>query len=164
MENKYYTPDIEEFHVGFEYEEFYKETWRSVLYSGMGTTLYNFYSGNESIRVKYLDQEDIESLGFEAKDRNGYGSAEDHFLLEEKEYGVGIKKGILSIHLKDHMGGNYGKGSEYILINPIPESNYQLYSMQYFGDSSFKISTLFKGTIKNKSELKRVLKTIGYDK
>ena len=169
MENKYYKPDIEEFHVGFEYEvedlhdNLIDRCWRRQVFEGEDATIREWLETND-VRVKYLDKEDIESLGFEAKDRNGYGSAEDHFLLEEKEYGVGIKKGILSIHLKDHMGGNYGKGSEYILINPIPESNYQLYSMQYFGDSSFKISTLFKGTIKNKSELKRVLKTIGYDK
>lgn len=63
---KYYTPSIEEFHVGFEYESSYDTQG-----SGPWTkrTIDNTYDldtvGNyEQVRVKYLDQEDIESLGF----------------------------------------------------------------------------------------------------
>lgn len=71
---KYYTPEIEEFHIGFEYEVFEtpfgknKGNWNKSI---LNTPQY-FQSINwkwiaenlEKIRVKYLDKEDIESLGF----------------------------------------------------------------------------------------------------
>ena len=65
--NKYYTPKVEEFHVGFEYEYFIMEGWQPVAYhpSDMAEAerfLETLYSNK--IRVKYLDREDIESLGF----------------------------------------------------------------------------------------------------
>lgn len=84
MENNlYYTPTIEEFHVGFEYEKYnekvatysnypkestttnwhrFKYDLKSIRLSQLGTHLYN-----KTIRVKYLDQSDIESLGWEHK-------------------------------------------------------------------------------------------------
>ena len=62
MENNlYYTPEISEFHVGFEYEVFDKlhNIWNKEN---------NFFlqqgDFKDEIRVKYLDQFDIESLGF----------------------------------------------------------------------------------------------------
>jgi len=78
MENNlYYIPTIEEFHVGFEFEKYddriatYKENnyiptnWhrfkydlKSIRLSQIGTHLYS-----KTIRVKTLDQSDIESLG-----------------------------------------------------------------------------------------------------
>ena len=87
MENKYYTPEIEEFKVGFEFEQFGKYTEFKVCqntygyYSKIGETIetvgwkpkvceeFDFedleeYLENDLIRTKYLDQEDIESLGF----------------------------------------------------------------------------------------------------
>ena len=71
--NKYYTPEIEEFHVGFEFEVFDDDdnTWdlvcidsQSVLCNVTGLTLEK--------RVKYLDKEDIESLGFTAINNSWY--------------------------------------------------------------------------------------------
>lgn len=78
MTKKYYTPTIEEFHIGFEFEKYdnrpaiYKENdfkptnWHkhtynltSIRLSQLDTHLYN-----KTLRVKYLDKEDIESLGF----------------------------------------------------------------------------------------------------
>ena len=76
--DKYYTPEIEEFCVGFEFEKHdekkatYKENnfkptnWHrkkhdltSIRLSQLPTHLHN-----KTIRVKYLDKYDIESLGF----------------------------------------------------------------------------------------------------
>jgi hypothetical protein len=67
-DNKYYTPEIEEFHVGFEYEarpkgsevDFikFRIEKNEIYYS-----LYSLFKTSE-IRVKYLDNEDIESLGW----------------------------------------------------------------------------------------------------
>ena len=139
MENKYYTPTIEEFHVGFEYEE------ETIIYTDKGwfthkdlgwekkifdSTSYmeNYYLSERvkrglvgkcdpTIRVKYLDREDVESLGFAQ-------TVEDQYTLDDIEF----------------------------LIDD------DLF-VQIIKDDGF----LFQGTIKNKSELKRVLKMIGYE-
>lgn len=87
MENKYYTPKIEEFHVGFEYqyaknfmdgtvktkEEFDNATWidetlivnNALPYIERALNGTNASSGFCGIRVKYLDQEDLDELGWE---------------------------------------------------------------------------------------------------
>lgn len=161
MKSKYYTPDISEFHVGFEYEVFdskyeYKveklsETKLKVLSDPITTTgwfkeayeidsfLYvedssdiksniPSYIENDKVRVKYLDREDIESLGFEhdqsTKDGSYFYSGT---LMTENQW---------CINLKD-------------LIVDIYDIN---------GKSDFR----FDGFVKNKSELKRILKMIGY--
>ena len=71
MKNKYYTPEIEEFHVGFEYETSYLQacgTWsREVLEEDYVGYFHSIYSGDAvptEFRVKYLDKDDIEDLGF----------------------------------------------------------------------------------------------------
>jgi len=72
MKNKYYTPTIEEFHVGFEYEEgdFIgqpNEFWEKQICGKDDTGDLEFYNDvirEHSIRVKLLDREDIESLGW----------------------------------------------------------------------------------------------------
>ena len=66
---KYYTPKIEEFHVGFEFEAFVTKQigWRNISLRADGRHLDMVINELKSdrIRVKYLDQEDIESLGWE---------------------------------------------------------------------------------------------------
>ena len=80
MYDKYYTPAIEEFHIGFEYEEnrYGKIKYEEEL-SNFNTAwykeCYNFNSPyfdsvkedilNGCIRVKYLDVDDLVQLGFE---------------------------------------------------------------------------------------------------
>ena len=70
--NKYYTPEIEEFHVGFEYESLgmistvdgsNPKRWKKGYNKILPTNLEQLIRGGK-IRVKYLDREDIESLGF----------------------------------------------------------------------------------------------------
>jgi len=100
MENKYYTPSLEEFHVGFEFEKLsvfidyktlkvlklheedaikkveqalkydkqisipHEKVWTKMRYSGLMRIQYiKEYLDQDRIRVKYLDREDIESLG-----------------------------------------------------------------------------------------------------
>ena len=87
MENKYYVPQIEEFRVGFEYEELiytsvYDERWRINIKKHIFETktwergFPNFQWLNTleegKIRVKYLDSEDIESLGFKVCTENNF--------------------------------------------------------------------------------------------
>lgn len=67
-ETKYYTPTIEEFHIGFEYEvQQMEELCGSLTYTEEYAS-FNYEFGDEinleRVRVKYLDQEDIESFGF----------------------------------------------------------------------------------------------------
>jgi hypothetical protein len=67
--SKYYAPDREEFYEGFLYE--YNgskdlDLWTSMSHSYNIATLFpeGAFSGSR-VRVKHLDREDIESLGFE---------------------------------------------------------------------------------------------------
>jgi len=65
--DKYYTPRIEEFHIGFEYESFdpIDSFWiPSISNSYTISWLYGHKTISDWVRVKYLDKEDIESLGF----------------------------------------------------------------------------------------------------
>lgn len=75
---KYYTPTIEEFYVGFKYEIFDTVKWNTEslkledLIKGsteLGSYL-NSALGCNFIRVKCLDKEDIESLEFEFTSQN----------------------------------------------------------------------------------------------
>lgn len=138
MENKYYTPSIEEFHVGFECEiesswGYVKGTYPLILKEdtltgftlnklGESKTLKKVLS---SIRVKYLDKEDIESLGW----------------TDGEIYGL----------------------SGYVL-NYATEDDYQMYydeDNQFTQIYNWDAKIIFEGTIKNKSELKRLLKQLG---
>jgi len=118
--DKYYTPTIEEFHVGFEYE--FKE--KSEIFSFdkfPDSTSWNLSTvlDNNFIRVKYLDREDIESFGFI---QDSYDS---------------FSKGYVSLELdEDQLVRIDERKSEF---------NHRL----------------FAGTIRNRSELKKILTQIG---
>ena len=148
MESKYYTPSLEEFHVGFEYE--IDNTWgeyKKVVFEDFRGI--SVGSGNDRVpfdhkaRVKYLDKEDIESLGFE-------------FNNEASREWV----------------GNEGSGKEcfwYFSKNGVGRSwtikwdknrNTLIFDMIHHMRSPKRI---FEGRIKNKSELKRVLKQVGIE-
>lgn len=162
MNNKYYTPDLEEFHPGFEFEykprvrngitayiekRFeYKDHWLEWVF---GTEEYDFYEilnsrvgpnsivdireylKDKAIKIKYLDQEDIVSLGWEKL-------REDTFEMKLPEY----------------------RGLTDVLVHLVLRKTLLI----CVGDSESPYSdwrTLFTGTIKNKSELKKVMKMIG---
>jgi len=68
---KYYTPKLEEFHVGFEYEvkqstdpklEDWQHSWRSEILDKSNIKYLLSRLDNNMFRIKYLDKEDIESL------------------------------------------------------------------------------------------------------
>ena len=65
---KYYTPTIEEFYVGFGYEAFGITDLQDWDYYVFNADDFNWALFDEkymsSFRVKYLDQSDIESLGW----------------------------------------------------------------------------------------------------
>ncbi len=136
MENNlYYTPTIEEFYVGFEYEIKIKDNWRK-----KSTTISDFspisdYDGmsileedliSNIIRVKTLDQSDIESLGL-----NGFEITE---YVEES-----------------HLEFTWFKGIELFGLLTFTDKMISFYEYNY---STREYSDcIFRGTIKNKSEL-----------
>lgn len=78
--SKYYTPELEEFHVGFEYEiedlgdDGRTRVWRPQIFEGEETRTYFIEELRKGeIRVKYTDREDIESLGWEFHQQNHSG-------------------------------------------------------------------------------------------
>lgn len=125
--NLYYTPTIEEFHIGFEYEEyqFLERNWKTVKceFIKPNTTI-----DSKWFRVKYLDQSDIESLGWEF----------------EKEH-VGLEQLSFSIN---------GPIYEDILYMDF-DSKYM--RIAWLGEGDI---TRFSGTIKNKSELIKLMQQL----
>lgn len=75
MDNIYYTPKIEEFCIGFEYEQALVDTywniseWKKTIFL-QNTDFNNLIKYINFNRVKYLDKEDIESLGFTFNSKN----------------------------------------------------------------------------------------------
>ena len=131
--SKYYTPTIEEFHVGFEYERCDNGyNWMKDSYprAAEHIKLKNFLPHT---RVKHLDTEDIESLGLEYDNNAEPIPARDY----------------------PHM----------LIPTAYAKEDWMLYHYEY--DSVIWIenykedSFYFKGVIKNKSELKKVLKMLG---
>lgn len=150
--NKYYTPKIEEFYIGFEFEAYYRTndlrlglkdryTWgEGVLLQTPDLQLIPHKIKDNTIRVKYLDQEDIESLDF--------------------------------VHVGDKLcrdaGQEYIKGyndpreiKDTIAIYHIERNNYVLIYIGHHETPRNDWETLFTGIVKNKSELKRILTQIG---
>ena len=131
--NLYYTPTIEEFHVGFEYQELWglkniNEEWLTQLYDE-NDLIQNLC---ETLRVKYLDQSDIESLGWKLIKSN---DNRDTFILEiNNEFKYGLYK---------------NSNSNNINIDSVDNKKYITESKSYF-----------KGTIKNKSELKKLMQQL----
>ena len=130
MENKYYTPSIEEFHEGFSHE--YKgpldTKWHKEDFKLKGPNPnFSWFLTEGHFRVKYLDREDIESLGWEYMKTHA-GLNEDYFELSGDIY---------------YMDFDY-------------DNNFCRIAMEGEGDV-----TRFSGTIKNKSELKKLLKQLG---
>jgi len=142
MENKYYTPSIEEFRVGFEYEELEKwrdnsgkTTWSKCKISNAPMRLQYvhdmYFAKRESLcfRVKSLDKGDLESLGYMET-----GDDVEYFM-----------KGDIHIWKVD---GQW-------CIQDLSKT-------QSFGDLHIR-HTMFKGNLKNKSELIDQLKRCGIE-
>lgn len=138
IKEKYYTPSIEEFYVGFEYEEnVYNKvsetsannSWVKKIFS---QETYIHIEDDFNYRVKYLDQEDIESLGFKA-------TSPRYFIIAAP--------------------GSLGYFTEVVLdYRWFTSKDCKIYIRGKRGDEH---ENIFVGQIKNKSELKRLLKQLG---
>lgn len=129
MNAKYYTPEIEEFHVGFEYELFNGDNWQKRT---VGRGVWDLkgqikkFLDKEHIRVKHLDRDDIDSLGWTSIGDNVWEKWSNPKYAQWKLKMYNDKVSITFFHPDDSKG-----------------------ELHFFG------------TIKNKSELKRILKMIG---
>ena len=145
MVDKYYTPEIEEFHVGFECEQKLLEEgaeWKPIRIHCLEMITHV----SSCARVKYLDQEDIESLGFteETDPEKAFCSqwGGSSTLFYKKYYDESRKKELYHwIRCSGSYDGSFQPGDKGVFM---------------------MMSQDFRGWVKNKSELKRVLKQIGY--
>jgi len=144
---KYYTPDIEEFHVGFECELRNSSSepfeWEPFKIIGVddgeisGRRMdWSFYDSNNSIRdemvrVKYLEWKDIEELGFE-------------------HLGSGWFERKNSYH-------RYESGIHDCRIRMWKDNQLDIWA--YWKDD--EPSIIFTGELKNKSELVKILQQLG---
>lgn len=115
MKNKYYTPAIEEFCIGFEFEYYWNEKWERTKLE-INDCIYGEYDNHYSFgqivqnkiktRVKYFDKEDIESLGFKYttfrkmnvwtySDFNLYFNERDELVIWNKNGSIIIFKGTV---------------------------------------------------------------------
>ena len=134
-ENKYYTPEIDEFFVGFEFEELFKQKWNRLipppkdspnewvkLKLDTSHSISRIISKikQDKVRVKYLDKQDLIELGFN----------------------------------KDPSGVRYFEFNGFQLYFDI----HQDFNVTIYNDDSIIV---FQGDVKNKSELIKVLKMLG---
>lgn len=161
QEVKYYTPEIEEFCVGFKYEVLekalpYNTNFMYLMPPLQEDTWFEFefpdpYVGwnvpkilQKEVRVKYLDKEDIESLTFvfyKELSINYMGETCYAFHSEELNLMLGFypKNGIISLATKD------------------PSKN------KIFLDTSTDPNRINRIKIKNISEFKKLLKQLDTD-
>ena len=142
---KYYTPSIEEFFVGFEFEfrssfeDSINSSWNKLIYSAFPVEMPEvFYYGlatldKNQFRVKYLDASDIEELGFTVIKTKGNAFE-------------AIKKFNFTYEDCTTEG-------EYNII--VGGDKYCIIKLKDIGET-----ILFRGEIKNKNVLKQVLKML----
>lgn len=145
MKDEYYTPVIEEFHVGFEFEylnkDFSDTDWVKTIFdpetcSGYLWKTEDFTELIEKylVRVKYLESKGIEELGWEILGSDWY-----NLISVSGELGY-----FNYVRLKLFGKNSFIKGYR---ANPITSPKTE---QEY----------LFQGEIKNKSELKKLMKQL----
>jgi hypothetical protein len=157
LENKYYTPEISEFHVGFEYEEKSSGLWTPQIYNEFSPIInqeiinehddredtIELYLKCEAVRVKYLDREDIESLGWVHEGT----TVDDWYQLRFLER--------IDMALSNHGNRSFRMQHDFRTNQGVIITGYE------FDDWSGDETTMYRGSCKNKSELKRLLKQLG---
>ena len=187
----YYTPEISEFHVGFEYEIKYgwgkgsiedpeieelktcsdSSEWQKKVFSDTDTvsphifvSRYWNYSGiiNDKglysgplVRVKYLDREDLKELGFTKFEEIG---------KKDRHYGKFKTYSIKFGQTKREEWKNKTYGATIYFENKVHPTfiriDGQIAPGPVWGHSG---SAMFRGYIKSKSELKRLLKQLNIE-
>jgi hypothetical protein len=137
-EDKYYTPTFEDFIPNLEYEYFDGREWVKKVYDNLEHRAkdtmklhYELKLNKDRFRIKYLDQSDIESLGYNHFKHNPKG------VFSAVDYYKGYSAGLTHYH-----------NTNTVIVYEQLQGNME-------GD------TWFRGKIKNKTELKRLLKQLG---
>jgi hypothetical protein len=144
MENKYYTPEIKEFHVGFEYERcddgysYFKDIYPRAIDTNKLENYLPYF------RVKYLDKEDIENLGYRESNIKPDIFSPKGFYLEED------LTGFLLFLLKNNQVIIYSRDMTRTWLQP-PSFNEEF-------------TICFRGILKNKSELKKLMQQLTINK
>lgn len=156
MKNKYYAPELSEFCVGFEYQRYMERDfdegsciWEDKIFpeEGLctGTIEYPniveiFYENYlEGVRVKYLDQQDIEDCGFIFKEYDKYRNVD--VFIRTKELGINQLETTKISLFKDAPG--------------------QLL-LEYSTSTGYEEQSIYKHMkIKNKTEFKKLLTQLG---
>lgn len=139
MDKKYYTPEITEFHVGFEFEtreHVINTSWQKKTADWQELDIvFDDFEHDENYksiyRVKYLDKEDIESLGW----------VRDNVRFDE------LTKQV------------YGKNN-WVLVHDSELRKVHIYANGITESESINI---FIGFVKNKSELIKLMKMLEID-
>jgi hypothetical protein len=136
-ESKYYCPEIIDFHVGFEYEYKAPIGWVKEKLGWQNLDDISDLIYMKQIRVKYIDKEDICSLGW-------YGCS----VLDYKE--------------KEHdfvEGFEIGNGKISFILQKVECNTYAIWRRDCYNEHSgnWTSQDIFFGTIKNKSELVRLM-------
>lgn len=144
MENKYYTPEIEEFHEGFSHE--YKgpldTKWHKEDFKLRGhNPNFSWFLTDGHLRVKHLGREDIESLGFENTDE---GIADATYVMKINNW--------RQVNINRYLG----EDSDRLHLELHKDNKVHIHN-----GGSYEQYDGFMLTIKNKSELKRLLKQLG---
>jgi len=145
-DNKYYTPEIEEFHIGFEYEFKGSIMWHKFCYKGID--FINEHGKDEliseiklgNIRVKYLDKEDIESLGWNLTRH----SVVKEYSEDKTKFRFKPIEGLIE----------YSFNGRFLLST---EDNFKTIAIRSLG------GLMFIGVIKNKSELVKLMNQLGIE-
>ena len=139
MESKYYTPELEEFHVGFEYEKRFSmvvETLEMRQENNFHPIVFKISDSLEcikqeseftDIRVKLLNKEDIESLGCIQDTNNIYWYTYNNHVFNYSDI-----TNWMNIWIKDTF-------------------------------NSPTRTAVFSGIVKNKSEFKKLIKQLDLD-
>lgn len=159
MESNYYTPEIEEFHEGFEYEAYHNHDWFFLEGAAewvstklspdqppyvVPSSILNTAISQGWVRVKYLDQEDIESFGFELQTHKKCPFGRDVYYIDNPDK-LGFNTGFMyTIHHSENRPDVLQ-----LMIEGYSSYSCPKYQMEY--------------RVKNKSELKKLLKQVGYE-
>ena len=144
MENKYYPPEIEEFHEGFSHE--YKgpldTKWHKEDFKLKGPNAnFSWFLTEGHFRVKFLDREDIESLGFTHKGR----TIDDLYEL------VVDRPAIMSAYTN----------RRYVIQHDFRTRQGVVVKAYDYSSGDTGEHDIYRGGCKNKSELKVLLKQLG---
>lgn len=158
-DNKYYTPELEEFHVGFGFEylhplsvsettnEWQVYDWRSrmatVTLHPDGISIGGFSIKPECLRVKYLDKQDIEELGWEEGVHVNVWSDNDD-IVNGYSYVLNNTETMIMF---------YSEESKVV----------GMYRQKIYNEitGNWTSDIMFAGIIKNKSELRKLMKQLG---